>query len=151
MVSLQIQITGDKELLKKYGKAKNKLKDFSDEMDEIGKYFLKFFNRDVFETEGDIFGEQWARLNSKYELWKRIKYGGRKVLERSGDLRKGFKMKSGRDFARIFNPVDYAIYHQEGTSRLPKRPLVKIDNDRKKVIEDIIRRGVAKKLASSFR
>lgn len=151
MVSVSVKVTGDKRTIDKLRKLKVDLTDFSSEMNTLGKYFIQFFGRDVFVTEGDVFGEQWPRLSANYEFWKRIKYAGRGILERTGTLRQGYEMQSGKDYVRIFNDVPYAKYHQFGTSRLPKRTLMKIDEQRKKYIVDLFRQSVAGKIKSTFR
>jgi phage gpG-like protein len=151
MVSVNVQITGDKELINKFHRFKGNLKDFSSEMDHLGKYFVLFFGRDVFATEGDVFGERWRRLSKNYEFWKRINFAGRGILEKTGELKKGYKTQLGRDFVKIYNDVDYAKYHHFGTNRLPKRTLVKIDEQRKQYIVNLLRQSVAKKIGSTFK
>jgi len=151
MVKVSIDVTGDKELVNKLKKFKIDLSDFPSEMDALGRYFIRFFGRDVFVTEGDIFGERWSRLSSKYEFWKRKKYAGRGILERTGILKSGYQMKSGKDYVSIFNDVPYAKYHHFGTSRLPKRTLIKIDDDRRKYIVDLFKQSVIGKIKTTFK
>jgi len=151
MVQLSVTIEGDKALIRKYNKLKGQLTDFSKEMRYLSKWFEKFFSQDVFATEGDVLGEQWPRLGSKYEYWKRIRYAGRGILERSGKLRRGYTSKSGKDYAAIRNTVAYAIYHQEGTSKMPQRLLVKIDKERREFIIGVFRDAVIQRLQKTFR
>lgn len=151
MVNFSIKIEGDKALIRKLGKLKVDLRDFTGEMKRIGEYFVRFFTVEVFATEGDVFGEQWPQLSPRYELWKRVKYAGRGILVRSGKLQKGYRINYGSDFARIYNPVEYAIYHHQGGARLPRRPLVKIDEERKRYIIDVIKQAVARRITAVFR
>lgn len=151
MVKFSVRLEGDKELVRKLGQLKGGLGDLSGDMKRLGDFFVRFFSRDVFATEGDIVGEQWPRLSPKYEFWKRIKYAGRGILVRSGKLQKAYRMNYGSDFVRIYNPIEYAIYHQEGSGRLPKRTLVKIDQERKQYIIDVIKQAVARKIRSAFK
>lgn len=151
MVSVSVKVTGDKKVIDRLRKFKVDLEDFSDEMNKLGTYFIRFFSQDVFITEGDVFSDRWTRLSANYEFWKRIKYAGRGILERTGTLRQGYEMQSSRDYVRIFNDVPYAKYHQFGTYKLPKRTLMKIDEQRKQYIFELFRQSVAGKIKSTFR
>lgn len=80
-----------------------------------------------FESEGAFGGEKWAALSPMYEQRKRMLYPGRKILEATGALRRAASSPS-----RSVTPTTLTLtiddpkaeFHQQGTSRMPARPLV---------------------------
>lgn len=57
--------------------------------------------------------------------WRGLKYRSGRILQDTGRLRSSFTMRevTARGF-RIGSAVQYGIYHQRGTSRLPQRAMV---------------------------
>jgi len=82
-------------------------------LEEIKDESLKFF-KDNYNKEGFE--------DSVFEKWKPKKRpNGQPTLVATGLLRKSFKAIIGRNKVTISNPVAYGLYHNQGTSRLPKR------------------------------
>lgn len=89
---------------------------------------------DVFESEGAILGERWTPLNRRYAAWKAKRFPGRKILERTGKLKRSLTGKGGagavveldKDELSIGTDVWYAHRHQEGVPafNLPPRPFL---------------------------
>lgn len=91
---------------------------------------------EAFAVEGARRGlPVWAPLSERYRRWKERHFPGRKILELTGDLRRSLAEK-GRGHRRILSPTfmlfgtmirtkrgaPYAMFHQEGTRRMPARP-----------------------------
>jgi hypothetical protein len=83
--------------------------------------------REQFETEGDFFGDPWAPLSPRYAAWKEQHYPGKGILIAEGDLRRAASSPR-RTVGPLFlelEIVDPKVrFHQEGTSKMPARPLV---------------------------
>lgn len=68
----------------------------------------------------DPSGKPWAPLASSTMASKRP---GSRIMVDSGRLLSSITMDVVGDEARLSTPVPYALYHQEGTSRMPARPI----------------------------
>jgi hypothetical protein len=83
--------------------------------------------REQFSTEGAFGGQPWTPLSPDYAAAKAVQYPGKGILVASGKMKKAASMPR-----RIVTPrtltlsidSDYLQYHQEGTDRMPKRPLI---------------------------
>ena len=73
----------------------------------------------------------WAQLSAQYAAWKEDNYPGQPLLVATGALRDALTVDGSahalRDYsASMFNfgtqGLDYASFHQTGTSRMPARP-----------------------------
>lgn len=80
-----------------------------------------------FATEGAFGGHPWQPLSPDYYAWKQKHYPGKGLLIREGNLRTAASLPE-RDMTadsltlRIVDPK--VRFHQEGTGRLPARPLI---------------------------
>ena len=115
------------------------------ELKKIGDFLKEFYSNPVFETEGGIFNSRWQPLSPNYELWKRKNFPGRGILERSGDMRKGFVARVDAHSVELFNNIFYAQFHQKGRG-VPKRIMAQLDKPRQVAITKIFKQGVIKRL-----
>lgn len=71
---------------------------------------------------------RWAPLSPTYATWKAIHYPGRPLMVRSGDLRSQLTSSRKAVLAEtdrqlfVGTAIPYAVFHQEGTSKMPARP-----------------------------
>lgn len=86
-----------------------------------------------FATEGGFGGDAWEQLSDAYAAWKSEKYPNKGILQATGDLRRAALAPK-----RIATPKTLTLlvqedgrhhepvidYHQEGTPRMPARPLL---------------------------
>ncbi len=144
MFTVDIKVCGAPETIKKHQKLPKDLGDWTPEMKVMGRFFKSFFQNDVYETEGAVFGYPWKALSPRYRDYKRKKAPGRGVLERSGKLRKGWTFDPDKTSVTIENKVKYGYYHQSTKARkkLPRRPLMRFDKKREEYIVNTLKEGI---------
>ena len=88
--------------------------------------------REQFDAEGH--GPRAGRfepLSEMYRQWKEDRYPGKPILQRTGAMFEGLTESSSPFATRRYDSssfdfgtsgLDYASYHQTGTSRMPARP-----------------------------
>jgi len=86
---------------------------------------------------------------------KSKRYGGQPIMVRTGKLRKSFIRSIARISPRqssieVRNPVHYAIEHQRGYGKLPRRVLLKFRANHIKKIRDIFADWVVSSIKKSF-
>ena len=76
-----------------------------------------------FSTERDPQNFKWRRLSPEYRKWKKRKYPGRKILTRTGKLRRSIRFQTHTKSVSIGTKVEYGAYHQLGSPKtnLPRR------------------------------
>lgn len=107
---------------------------------------LRMMEQEHFDSEGG--GGRagaWAPLSPAYARWKAGRYPGRPILVAEGTLRSslvdegatGQIVRAAAD-SLVFGTSDpTAIYHQMGTSRMPKRPPLDIGPAHEAELADI--------------
>ena len=92
--------------------------------------------RDQFNSQGRHYGPGWAPLSPRYAAWKARRRPGRKIMVFDGMLKAQAAPLNPRNFGvyrvsddRLEVGVDpgrtpYAKYHQEGTAKMPARPII---------------------------
>lgn len=93
-------------------------------------------NRDQFRQQGAHYGNRWAPLSPAYKLYKTRVRPGRPILMFDGRLKKhtapvlaknaGIYRVNNRkaEVGLHYSQVPYAKSHQEGTKRMPARPIM---------------------------
>ena len=88
---------------------------------------LKEYQERAFTTGGRSTGPAWARLAATTRKWKVRHFPGAMILVATGALRRSFKIiATSRSTLRFGSSLRYAIFHQEGTARMPARPVIRI-------------------------
>jgi len=77
------------------------------------------------------------------------------MMVRTGRLRDSFishveAISNGRGVTSVSNPTPYAISHQQGVGRLPRRVLLKLAERQRSGITDIFFNWVVQKVRTSF-
>ncbi len=140
-IAITADIEGERQLSRRLLVVADGVGDFSRPFNKIKDRLLTTFDAN-FAARGSFFGG-WAPRKKDYP-WP--------ILERSGTMRGNFEGEVSSDFLRISNPTDYFKYHQSNrprTTELPRRIMMKIDNERKQFIQkamqeflvDVIRRS----------
>jgi phage gpG-like protein len=103
---------------------------------KVGPKVLKFF-LDAYSNEG-----YWE--NGKFRGWKPIKKDhGDPVLYKSGKMKQSFDIEyvDNKTF-NITNTAEYSSYHNNGTGKIPQRPIIYDD----KKVDELIASEVEKEL-----
>ena len=150
MLHVRVEIKGDKRTIAQLRKMISEFNDWKPELRAIGDYLVKFYQDPVFETEGGIFGARWQALSPAYAIRKAVTHPGRGILEASGDLRRSYSTRVHSNLLELINQDPKAIYHQEGTRRMPARVLIKVDEKQKDEIVNIFKKGVLLKVQKAI-
>ncbi len=127
---LSFEIEGEKQLSRNLRNVSSDLGDWTDTFKKVGETLTTLYSGKVFETEGKEIGEPWAKRTKEYP-WP--------LLDKTGTMRRGFKYQASKDQVVVNNPVPYFVYHQSNKPRrkLPRRVMMKIDEQRKNEIVKI--------------
>ena len=148
---LNITIVGGSELsaaLEKLGKS---LMEFGPTFEELGHELVDFYSGQVFASQGGAIGEHWTPLTNTYAVWKARNWPGRTLLIESGTLQNSFTFTSTATWLMITNSDDIFKYHQLGTVHMPARVMLKLDEQRKAVIQTAIAAAVREKIDGVMR
>ena len=91
---------------------------------------LERANSANFAANGLPSGKAWAPLDPQYGSWKSLNFPGRSTLVRTGRLFRSLRNLKGApsyispNVAEFGTSVEYAKFHQYGTSKMPKRQIV---------------------------
>lgn len=120
------------------------LEGFTDRIDDASEAFdamgdrLAAAEEQQFASEGGYGSGGWAPLSPEYASWKARRFPGKPILERTGDLREDLTSRPfsidvvETNMAVFGSAVEYARYHQNGTSKMPqRRPLELPDSERR--------------------
>ncbi|WP_298585130.1 hypothetical protein [uncultured Kocuria sp.] len=149
MAVVSIEVRGGTELAQKLRKFGVALLDLSQGMEEAGDYLTDFFSGEVFASRGQVFGEPWAPLSSSYAAYKARRWPGRPPLVKSGELMGSFKSTNTRLTARVNNTAPHFPWIQEGTSRMPARVVMKVDDTRERQVVELIRSDISRHMEVS--
>lgn len=142
---------------------------FKDAFQSIGKELTSYFSQQVFNSEGGILGDKWAPLNERYRNYKatghtvldlalqrekRIGdgvnvYPGRGILVRTGAMQNSFTYDADNNSLTVGNTADYFVFHQstrEPREKIPRRPMMALNEDVKTIISEIIDKDIKDKL-----
>jgi phage gpG-like protein len=86
---------------------------------------IKIRIKEQFQSEGEAYGEEWQPVKEPYLNWKRRKGFSEKTLHKTGRLSQSFSSVIMPFEARIGTEVEYAIFHELGTRKMPARPFAK--------------------------
>ncbi len=114
--------------------------------------FIRWLS-EQFSTEGAWGGDPWAPLAPSTVAFKQKHFPGRGILYASGDLRRAASRPKRTATPRTLTlsiEDDKAGYHQEGTSRMPARPIIParlpmsaqrdLDHAAEEYVSDLVRR-----------
>jgi len=135
MITISGEIEGDKELSRRLLIAADGLEDFSEPLESIGGELKKSFD-DNFAARGGLFGDWVPRKDNN--TWP--------LLEKTGDMRNSFTDEVHSDFVILTNTAPYFPYHQSNKprQRLPRRVMMKIDQQRKTFITKAFQEYIVK-------
>lgn len=148
---LQVDFQNLLHIRKRFEGVHDSLKTISPSLSAAVQRVLQTAFREILDAEGT---PKWVKL-SPYTLREkqRLGYGGKRILERTGRLRRSYSARSSDSQWRttsasiIFeNYLYYAGFHETGSGRLPARHVIKGILERKAVV-----RGIRQAILSEIR
>jgi phage gpG-like protein len=149
MLTMSIRIEGIDQSRAMLGRVRKVITKMEPGYKSVGEYLLELFTRDVFESEGAVYGRRWAPLDPEYSLWKSTNYPGRGILEATGTMRRGFRGISTNEYLLIRNPVDYLKNHQNGIG-VPQRIVVDLQRKQRQKVEEILTTDIMTRLRKAI-
>lgn len=126
MTNIIVEVHGGDDFEKKLAELQVYLRDLRPFWPLLVPIFIGWMGAQ-FATEGGWGGNAWAPLSAAYAVEKARSYPGRTILIREGDLRRAASEPSRVATPRTLTLTidsDIAGYHQEGTDKMPARPLI---------------------------
>lgn len=129
MTKIVIKTTHDIDQVNNYvDEMRDRVEDFKPVFEEMKDYLSNAWQRN-FETNGSSVGG-WAPLDPEYGSWKSVHFPGAPPMIRSGELFRSLGSLRGREneinerSAQFGTNIEYAKFHQYGTSKMPKREII---------------------------
>lgn len=143
-MQISIKIQGSKEMIDRFNRLGDKVKNFGPEFKELGEYLTQYYSGEAFLSNGSVFRSRWAPLSPAYQKVKSKKYPGRQPMEATGKMRNNFKSDASAKQLVIRNESDQFKYHQSSAPRfkLPRRIMIGYNNTIKDKTKDLISKGL---------
>lgn len=148
-VQINVSIKGLDEAKALLNAVQKGISDFKPELKSVGEYLESFYPKYPFDTEGSVFGVRWKSLSPRYFAKKSVEFPGRPILVRTGALQKSFQLMTTGQYLTFKNTAAYAGYLQEGTSRMPARPFLVVDQQRADKISEVFVKHLKNRIINS--
>lgn len=125
-VELQFSVEGSEIVSRRLGITAEGVTDFKKPFSDVGKTLLKTFDTN-FDSRGREYSAGWAPRKPQYK--KGVRIDTWPLLEKSGDMRGGFRKKLTKWSLELYNTQSYFKYHQSNAPRksnLPRRVMMKL-------------------------
>ena len=142
---LTIKISGDRLIADAVTRISGKIANARPALAKIGER-VAAYSKDNMESEGTLLTKQrWQKLTPQTLAAKaRMGYGGKKILERSGDLKNAFRtLELTNRRVVIGNSTKYYPYHQLGGNKIPKRQIMGVNSDIEKIVVDELKNHIS--------
>jgi len=145
-VELYYEVDGDVQMARSLSRFGEGVKDMRPAFKQIMDAFFQI-EKKQFESEGSYGSGGWESLSPNYEAWKSRNFPGASILQRTrrmvqsltGETSDTVKVMNPKDF-RVGTRVPYAGYHQTGTGRMPRRPVIELTESDKREWIKIVQR-----------
>lgn len=146
MLSIDVQISGDKAAIKKLEAISHNIKDLRGPLSLVGKALKFYFANESFASQGGAIGTKWPKLADSTVRYKRKHYPqyAATPLIRTGKMQKSFTYKSQRDGLVISNTAPQFKYHQSSAPRhkIPYRPMMAASSPVVAIVKTIIEKEI---------
>ncbi len=156
MIELKVEAEGIQELVFSLKGFDRDIGLVSEPLENSGRYMQQqaIMNFGVKGTLMQFGG--WPPLAKSTERKKAKYWPGRPMMVRTGKLRGSFEVdgpRIGKDYGEIevYNPVHYAVEHQEAWGLLPQRILLRFQKQQIQDITDIFTRWIDKITNKNFK
>jgi phage gpG-like protein len=102
-----------------------KVEEFRRELLEEARRYLESQASLLFKTEGKSLRVDWKPVKEAYLKWKIKKGFSEKTLHKTTTLAQSFHGEVKKEEIVFGTPVKYVAFHEEGTSKMPARPIFK--------------------------
>ena len=139
MLTFRVTATGMREFADKISLIRGRMGDFVPVWEVVEKVFHK-----MEEIRFDSEGPGWAPLAASTLAFKDMNNYPSDILIRTGDLQQSLLGYEGSiseltpDTLEVGTSIDYAQYHQKGTSKMPRRPLISISQSATQVFAEMV-------------
>ena len=154
-VTIRISIMGVDTVVKNINGSIKATEDLRQPFNKIAEDFRNTEFK-VFQAQGGYGSRsKWTALSPKYKKWKSQRFPGKPILQQTGSLRNSLS-KKGAGYFEVIRKQTLTMgstnktfkWHQQGTSKMPKRPPITITKYQgtkwAKIVGDHIRQGVNK-------
>jgi phage gpG-like protein len=126
MITLNVTLEGEKQLSRRLLTIPHDISNWKIPLFRIGGEIRGSIDQN-FSSRGALFGRWVPRKDNLPHP----------LLEKTSAMRRNFKQSLGPDYIEIFNPTPYFKYHQSNKPRkkIPRRVMMKIDDERKRFIQ----------------
>jgi len=140
MIELNVTLEGEKQLSRRLQVTPRNISNFKAPLFRIAGEIRGSIDTN-FSQRGGLFGRWVPRKDNKPHP----------LLEKTGKMRSNFKTKLAPSYVEIYNPTSYFKYHQSNKPRkkLPRRIMMKIDNQRKEFIQKAFQKHIIDTIRSS--
>ncbi len=128
---IAFEFYGDKQVNRKLARVQEDIQDFTPAWEAMADDFQAAAQAQ-FASTGATGSGGWAPLSPVYAAWKARRFPGQPILVRSGRLRDtltkrpfGVERIDPQQMA-IGSDVSYGLFHQKGTSKMPRRRPVEL-------------------------
>lgn len=146
MIHFTADVLGEQTINRAFNRVEQFITDFRNIWPAVTTEFYNI-ETEQFQSEGarGVTG-RFAPLSSPYKKFKEIHFPGKPILEATGALRESLTspdgldsiLRPGRDELVIGSGLPYAVFHQRGAGRLPRRPPIAMNETSKRRIQKAI-------------
>lgn len=144
----EFEILGTTQFRRAFNRVGDHISDLRDVWARVQPAFYKI-EEEQFKSEGVKGGGRWKALSPAYAKRKRRLYPGKPILQASGKLYAAMTSESPdsiliktKDEFAVGTSLPYALAHQKGSGKLPKRPVVSFSNSQKKELQKEMQKGL---------
>ena len=119
---------------------------------DINNKILNTINQKALQKSGEKvlyyllnnYSKEGYSLNDNFTKWQPLKnprpkpYTDNPILYKTGNMKKSFRLTYDIASFTIDNEMYYSIYHQNGTDKMPARPILYEDSNIEKIIKDCV-------------
>lgn len=147
-VTLKIEIDGVPQFNRAFNRVQEHIEDLRPVWEEVEPAFYAI-EEQQFKSEGSKGGGAWKKLSPLYAKRKEKIYPGQPILQAKGTLYDSLTSKTAnttvikekQEFG-IGTSLFYAMFHQRGTKKMPKRPPIDFGSDQKRDLGKAMQKGL---------
>lgn len=148
MIGISVTVDGIETIQRGFNRLE-KIDDWRPIWPEVTKEFHAI-EQEQFDTEGAAGGGKWEPLSPVYAEYKEIQYPGKPILQASGALMESLVTEGApggihretSDELVLGTSINYGLFHQRGTRKMPKRSPMNFSEQQKRRIQKAVQKGL---------